>query len=74
MAKAMVFAIDHAFNGRNAKSELLKEPLFSHLLEQDHLNEMTEEERYNFEVKKAIANEEAWITASRLKGLPETIV
>ena len=74
MSRAVIFAVDHCLSGRKAKSELLKEPILAHLLEEERLNNMSEEERYDYEVKKALANEEAWITASRMKGLPETIV
>lgn len=74
MSSAMIFAIDHCLSGRKAKSELIKEPIMATLLEEERLSEMTEEERYELQIKQAIANEEAWITASRLKGLPETIV
>lgn len=74
MSSAMVFAIDHCLNGKKAKSELIKEPIMAKLLEEERLSEMTEEERYELRVKQAIANEEAWITAAKLKGLPETIV
>lgn len=74
MSKAVMFAVEHCLAGSKARSELLKEPIMAHLLEEDKLSKMTEEERYDYEVRKAIANEEAWITASRIKGLPETIV
>lgn len=74
MSKAMIFAVEHCLAGRKAKSELLKEPILAHLMEEERLNEMTEEERYDYEVRKAIANEEAWIMASQMKGLPPTIV
>ena len=74
MSKAVTYAVEHCLAGRKAKSELLKEPILAKLLEEERLEEMTEEERYNYEISQALANEEAWITASRLKGLPETIV
>lgn len=74
MSKAVMYAVEHCLAGRKARTELLKEPLMSKLLEEERLEEMTEEERYNYEISQALANEEAWITASRLKGLPETIV
>lgn len=74
MSNAMIYAIDHCLSGRKAKSELIKEPVLARMLEEEKLSEMTEEERYNYEIRQAIANEEAWITASRIKGLPETIV
>jgi len=74
MSSAVIYAIDHCLAGRKAKTEMVKEPFLSKLLEQEKLESMTEEERYELEVKKAIMNEEAWIVASRMKGLPETIV
>ena len=74
MSSAVIYAVEHCLAGKKAKTELIKEPVLAHLLEEEQLNEMTEEERYELEVKKAIANEEAWITASRMKGLPDTIV
>ncbi len=74
MSSAVTYAVEHCLAGNKARTKLIKEPIFSKLLEEEQLNEMTEEERYEFEVQKAIANEEAWITASRMKGLPDTIV
>ena len=73
-ARAVTYAVEHCLAGTKAKSELIKEPIMAHLIEEERLSELSEEERYEIEVKKAIANEEAWITASRMKGLPETIV
>lgn len=74
MSKAVTYSVEHCLAGRKAKTELLKEPIMSKLLEEEKLAEMTEEERYEYEVQQALANEEAWIVASRMKGLPETIV
>lgn len=74
MSKAVTYAVEHCLAGRKAKTELLKEPILAKMLEEERLQEMTEEERYNYEIQQALANEEAWITASRMKGLPETIV
>lgn len=74
MSSAVIYAVEHCLNGRNAKSNLIKEPILSRLLEEEKLEEMTEEERYNYEIKQALANEEAWIVAGQLKGLPPTAV
>ena len=74
MASAVTYAVEHCLAGRKAKSQLIKEPILAKLMQEERLNSMTEEERYEYEVQKAIQNEEMWITASKMKGLPETIV
>jgi hypothetical protein len=74
MASAVTYAVEHCLAGKKARTELIKEPILSKLMQEEKMESMTEEERYEYEVKKAIQNEEMWITASRMKGLPETIV
>lgn len=68
---AIHVAVDHCLNGRKAKSEYIEKPILHHLSENTGL---TEEEIYEKKVKKALLAEEQWITASRSKGLPETII
>lgn len=74
MASAVTYAVEHCLAGRKARTELIKEPILSKLAKEEKIANMSEEERYEYEVQKAIQNEELWITASKLKGLPETIV
>ena len=74
MCSAVTYAVEHCLAGQKARTQLIKEPILSKLLQEEKLNKMTEEERYDYEVRQAIQKEEMWITAGRLKGLPETIV
>ena len=68
---AVTVAIEKNLAGKKAKATYIKEPLLRHYGENDGL---TEEEIAEKEMLKAIANEEKWIIASKLKGLPETII
>lgn len=63
-------AVEHCLAGRKAKSEYIKEAILSH---QDEYAGLTQEEIDNIEIRKMIANEEAWIRAEKSKNLPETI-
>lgn len=62
---AVSVAIDHCFGGKKAKSEYLKQPLLSEF-------GMTEEEKYDLELKKALLAEEQWIQNDIRRGLPQT--
>lgn len=68
---AVTVAVEKCLAGKKAKASYIKEPLLRHYGEDDGL---TEEEKAEKEMMKAIANEEAWIIASKQKGLPETII
>lgn len=68
---AVATAVEHCLNGRKAKSEYIKEPLFLKNFEDYGL---TEEEIYERELKKALLAEEQWIRVSKEKGLPETSI
>lgn len=68
---AVATAIEHNLAGKKAKSEYVKEPMLRRMTENDGL---TEEQIYNREVQKALRAEEMWIVASKMKGLPETVI
>ena len=68
---AVTVAVEKCLAGKKAKASYIKEPILRHYGEDDGL---TEEEKAEKEMMKAIANEEAWIIASKQKGLPETII
>jgi hypothetical protein len=68
---ALIVAIDRCFGGKKAKSEYIKESIFSKEFEDDGL---TEEEIYEKELRKALMAEEQWIIAGKQKGLPETVI
>ena len=68
---AVSVAVEHCLAGRKAKTEYIKEPIMSRTYEEDVL---TEEEKYEQEVKKALFAEEMWIRAGKEKNLPETII
>ena len=57
-------AIDKAFSGRNSKMEYIEQPLLAEL-------NLSEEERYERKLKKALAFEEQWAAAASY--LPESI-
>ena len=68
---AISVAIDHCFNGNRAKSEYIHEPLMSKEFEDYGL---TEEEKYEMELKKALFSEEQWIRNDKKRGLSETVI
>lgn len=68
---ALIVAIDRYFGCKDSKEEYIKEPILSKAFENDGL---TEDEIQEREIQKAIAAEEQWIIAGKLKGLPETII
>lgn len=71
MIPAVTVAVDRCLNGNKSKAEYIKEPL---LQKGDELEYLTNEEREEREIRQLIANEEAWIRASKQRGLPETII
>lgn len=68
---AVSVAVEHNLAGKKAKSEYIKEPILSKAITE---SELTEEERYEKELQKALAAEEQWIAVGKIKGLPETVV
>lgn len=57
--------------GKKSKAEYIKEPfLYNRTISEN----LTEEEQYERDLKKALAAEEMWIAAGRIKGLPETVI
>lgn len=68
---ALIVAINRCFGGKDSKAEYIKEPILSKAFENDNL---TDEEIYEKELKKAIIAEEQWIIASKQRGLPETVI
>ena len=67
---AVTVAVERCLAGSKAKAKYIEEPMLRHFGEK----ELTEEERLDKEMLQSIANEEAWIIASKQKGLPETII
>lgn len=68
---ALIVAIERCFGGKDSKAEYIKEPILSKSFENDGL---TEDEIQELEIQKAIAVEEQWIIAGKIKGLPETVI
>ena len=68
---ALIVVINRCFGGKGSKAEYIKEPILSKAFENDNL---TDEEIYEKELKKAIIAEEQWIIASKQRGLPETVI
>ncbi len=56
-------------SGRPSKAAYFERPIM-----QETEEEMTQEEIDNQEIQKMILAEEQWIAASKMKGLPETIM
>ncbi len=68
---ALIVAIDSCLNGESAKSEYIKSPIMAKMLEEEYMTEKEKEER---EINKAIEIEKQWMARSMNKGLPETII
>lgn len=68
---AVTVAIDHCLNGKKATSEYIKEPILSR---PEYDATLTEEERIELEMRKAIAIEEQWIQNDKRRGLPQTTI
>lgn len=57
--------------GKKSRAEYIKEPILSKVISE---SDLTEEQRYERELRKALAAEEQWIAVGRMKGLPETVI
>lgn len=68
---AVFVAVERNLLGKKSKSEYIKEPALSKAIEE---SELTEEQRYERELQKALAAEEQWIAVGKIKGLPETVI
>ena len=68
---AVTVAVEHNLAGKKAKSQYIKEPILSKAITE---SEMTEEQKYKRELRKALAAEEQWMTVGKIKGLPETVI
>ena len=68
---AVSVAIEHCLSGQKAKSEYIKEPIMKNAFDDDTL---TEEEKYERNLKKALLAEEQWIILGKKKCLPETVI
>lgn len=73
MSSAVIYAVEHCLAGRKAKTELIKEPILAKMLENERYEKMTDEQKYEHDVQKALIAEQAWIANDRMRGLPETI-
>lgn len=67
---AVSVSIDHALNGRKAQSKYIDKPMLSEMED----NQLTEEERYEKELQKALLAEEQWILNDKRRGLPVTTI
>lgn len=66
---AVMVAIDHAMNGKKAKSKYIENPVLAQAIEDSML---TQEEIDEREMKKELLAMEQWIANDRRRGLPET--
>ena len=66
---AVMVAIDHAMNGKKAKSRYIENPVLAQAIEDSML---TQEEIDEREMKKELLAMEQWIANDRRRGLPET--
>lgn len=62
---ALQVALSQAFEGKKSRAEYVEKPLLSDL-------DMTEEEKYERDLKKALAMENAWMESTKLH-LPESL-
>lgn len=71
MTNAVTVALDHAFNGKKAKTKYLERPLLEEYFENLTL---TQEEIDNREIQKMIAHERQQMARDRARGLkPPTL-
>lgn len=68
---AVSVAVERCLAGKKAKGKYIEKPILSNAFEDANLSE---EEKFERELKKALLAEEQWIVASKQKGLPETII
>ena len=68
---AVSVAIEHCLAGKKAKLEYLKEPTLKKAFEDA---ELTEEEKYDRDLRKALMAEEMWINEANKGHLPQTII
>ena len=68
---AVSVAIEHCLAGKKAKLKYLKEPTLQRAIED---SELTEEERYDRDMPKALMAEEMWINEAYKSHLPQTII
>ena len=66
---AVITAIDRSFNGKDAASKYIDEPILRTIEDDDRL---TQEERDEKELKKMLLYEEQWAVNDRMCGFPET--
>lgn len=66
---AVMVAIDHAMNGKKAKSKYIEKPILVEAIEESML---TQEEIDERAMKRELLAMEQWITNDRRRGLPET--
>lgn len=66
---AVYVAIDHALNGKKAKSKYIEKPILAEVIEDSML---TQEEIDEREMRKEILAMEQWIANDKRRGLPET--
>lgn len=66
---AVYVAIDHALNGKKAKSKYIENPILVEAIEDSML---TQEEIDEREMRKEILAMEQWIANDKRRGLPET--
>ena len=62
--------IDHALSGSKAKSKYMEKPILEELEEVN----LTEEERYERDLRKALLVEDQWIANDIQRGLPKTTI
>lgn len=68
---AISVAIEHNFAGKKAKSKYIEEPFLSKVFDDEGL---TEEEKIEKEIQKALLTEQKYMAIAINKGLPETII
>ena len=68
---AVSVAIEHCFAGKKAKLKYLEEPTLQRALDEA---ELTDEEKYDREIRKALMAEEMWMNEGYKNHLPQTII
>lgn len=63
---AVSVSVERCLAGKKSKSKYIEKPVMSDLF-------VSEEERFEIELKEALLAEEQWIAVGKRKGLPETV-
>lgn len=68
---AVSVAVERCLAGKKSKQKYIEKPILKEVFGTANL---TDEQKFEKELQKALLAEEQWIAVSKKKGLPETII